>query len=208
MSTRVKICGCRTPRDIHAACLSGADAVGFIFAPSSARVEVEQAAELLREVPSSVTPVAVFANPLFSDVDAIRSLCPRIVIQLSGTERPDFCERIGGEILKVIAVDGNPSAANLQKRAAAYSAPVLFDTKRPGRFGGTGISFDWRLLRGISLDRPFSVAGGLQAENVGSCIRLLRPHGVDVRSGVETNGRKDEAKMRTFIRAVREADAS
>jgi phosphoribosylanthranilate isomerase len=79
----------------------------------------------------------------------------------------------------------------------------------PGRlYGGTGLVFDWGLVAGVARERPIVVSGGLNAENVGACVRALRPYAVDVRTGIETDGRKDAAKMHAFVRAVRDADLS
>ena len=83
----------------------------------------------------------------------------------------------------------------------------LFDAWHPTKRGGTGVTFDWKGLARADLPPAFAVSGGLTAENVSECVRLLRPDAVDVRSGVETDGRKDERKLRAFVRAVREADA-
>jgi phosphoribosylanthranilate isomerase len=83
----------------------------------------------------------------------------------------------------------------------------MFDSSVAGSFGGTGRAFDWSLVAALARERPLVMSGGLTPANVGACIRAVRPYAVDVRSGIETDGRKDPDKMRDFVRAVREADS-
>jgi phosphoribosylanthranilate isomerase len=189
---------------------AGVDAVGFIFAERSPkRVDLEQARVLLRAVPTYVVPVAVFVRPTSELVAATRAL--GFVTQFSGDEAPDECEQLAGErYIKALHCEVGQSytSGELAQMAAAYfQADVMFDSRIGETFGGTGRVSPWELIAPIAAARRTIVSGGLTAENVAECIRAVRPFGVDVRSGVETDGQKDPQKVRAFVRAVREIDA-
>ena len=209
--TRIKICGCTSVRDVLGAVAAGADAVGVILAETSPR-RVTPAAfeELTACVPAFVSLVAVF-------VDAQPPLVRRAVElgatpQFHGKEDAVWCEAVApGSYIKAYHVrDGapvDPAAFAAQSRPYAH-ATWLFDTAREdGRSGGSGRTFRWDTARELAGSRPFVVSGGLTPDNVGACVRAVRPYAVDVRSGVETAGAKDPAKMRAFVDAVRAADA-
>jgi phosphoribosylanthranilate isomerase len=114
-------------------------------------------------------------------------------------------------VLKAIHVaaegDAESSAGLLQRARELDGATPLFDTTGP-LGGGTGHSFPWNLVREAAREQPVVVAGGLTCENVAACVRAARPYAVDVRSGVESERRKDARKLRAFVAAVREADAA
>jgi len=183
--------------------------VGFIFAPSERQIAVEDAAAIAGRLPPFATVFGVFVDPDAATVRLAQNAVPGLHLQFSGDEPPAFCESAADlAYLKALHLGGPRQDVEVISSAAAYRRGVpLFDSWHADKRGGTGVTFDWsRLLRE---NRPavFAVSGGLTAENVGECVRLLRPDVVDVRSGVETNGRKDEQKVRAFVRAVREADA-
>jgi len=191
--TRIKVCGITSVDEARMVIDAGVDAIGMIFAESERKVSLETAKAIALSTPAWVTLVGVFTIP-----------------QFSGSEMPEYCERatsVFGRYLKVFHID--PALDYLPEDFAeldAYEhATFMFDTRVGNKAGGTGVPFDWGVVKG--LNRPAIVAGGLTPENVGACVRHVRPFGVDVRSGVETNGVKDEAKVRAFVRAVREADA-
>lgn len=210
--TRIKICGCADEEDVRIASEAGADLLGFIFAESPRRLDPKRAAEIARTVPDHVEIVGVVVNPSFDDLFEIRTLMPRIKFQFHGTEPSSFTENAmkGTEYLKAFHIRDDEQYAwdDFRELLDAYRhALPLFDTAVDGRSGGTGVKFGWEALRQMPHGR-FVVAGGLSPENVGGCVSLLHPFGVDVRSGVETNGKKDPQKVRAFIEAVRAADAS
>lgn len=208
MSTRIKFCGATSWADVELALETGADAVGMIFADSPRRMSWEAAREIAGRIPSQITPVAVFVNPSRDDIARARDLFPQALIQLSGDETPGFATSIGGHVIKAVHV-GNETPLEMQRICERYAPSlVLFDTRVAGRYGGTGLTFDWTNIAKLARWRPVMVAGGLTPENVAACVRTVRPFGVDVRSGIETDGRKDVAKMRAFVRAVRETDAA
>lgn len=189
---------------------TGADAIGLIFAPSPRRITQSEGRYIAETLPPFITPVGVFVNPSRDDIGRARDIFPDLVVQLSGEESPSFTTSVDGKIIKTIHVDPETSdPATVERASNEYPrAIVLFDTKDPKAAGGTGGTFQWKVTAAIARSRQIIVAGGLTAENVGACVCAVRPYGVDVRSGVETESRKDRAKMRAFVQAVKEADAA
>ncbi len=210
MRTRVKICGCTSVADAVLAVDAGADAVGVILAETSERrVDIERFHEITHAVPAFVTLVAVLVDPPASVV--FEALEAGALPQFHGDEPADACEAFtAGRYLKVFHVE--PKRAYDPDEFERFARPFehatwVFDAARDdGRSGGSGRTFDWKIARDLAGDRPFVVSGGLTPENVGACVRAVRPYAVDVRSGVETNGMKDPEKVRAFVRAVRDAE--
>jgi len=207
--TRVKLCGIATPGDLDAAIAAGADAVGFIRAASPRQVDRATLEALAAALPPFVDGIAVFADSDEDDVAHARAL--GITLQFSGHEPAEVCERAsdGRTYVKAfhIPADAVDAAVAAETDTPAYARALwMFDSAVRGKLGGTGIAFDWDRVVAIARQRRTIVSGGLTPENVGDCVRTVRPYAVDVRSGVESNGRKDPAKMRAFVRAVREAD--
>jgi phosphoribosylanthranilate isomerase len=200
----IKFCGCTSLADVALAAEAGADAFGMIFAPSPRRISFESAQEIARRAPPTIAPVAVFVNPSESDVDAVRELFPSAFVQFSGDETPEFVGRYGEQAIKAIHIDDRTTL--VEERCERYpEAFVLFDARQDGMAGGTGRTFDWNQIVPIVVKRRVVIAGGLSPENVAQCVRRAHPFGVDVRTGIETDGRKDPAKMRAFVQAVRGA---
>jgi phosphoribosylanthranilate isomerase len=187
---------------------AGADAIGVILAESPRRVAPADARAIVRSVPPFVSVVAVMVNPAAALVDEVRAW--GCVPQFSGTESPDFCAAAGdGRYVKALHVERTAERLpdDLATLAAAFpDGDILFDTKSGALYGGTGIAFAWNIVEPLARRRRVIVSGGLVPENVGACVAAVRPFAVDVRSGVETGGSKDPAKMRAFVRAVRETD--
>ncbi len=209
--TRIKICGCSGVDEAMMAVDAGADAVGVILAEDSPRrVSIERFHEIAQYVPALVELVAVFVDPPSSMVD--EALKAGATPQFHGDEPADACERFAaGHYLKAFHIDDEalPTGEAFAAHAKPFAhATWLFDTAdAAGRSGGSGRTFAWESVRRIAGERRVVVAGGLTPENVGTCVRTARPYAVDVRSGVETAGRKDVRKMHAFVRAVRDADA-
>ncbi|HZO92140.1 MAG TPA: phosphoribosylanthranilate isomerase [Candidatus Baltobacteraceae bacterium] len=207
----MKICGCTSVADVEIALDAGADAVGVILAEGSdRRVGIERFHEIAEFVPALATLVAVFVDPPASLVD--EALKVGAIPQFHGYEPPEACEAFAaGPYLKAyhVRADRTPDAAEFDAFARPFHhATWLFDTARSdGRSGGSGETFRWETARELAGERRFVVSGGLTPDNVGACVRTIRPYAVDVRSGVETNGRKDPRKVRAFVRAVREVNA-
>ena len=201
---RVKICGIRTEADAVMAAEAGADAIGMIFAPGARRqIDAAQARRIAAALPPFVTKVGVFVN---EPLDRVRALVESIrldAVQLHGDETPEDCATVrewGVTVIRAIQVAGPLDAGVL--RALPVHA-VLLDTYRPGVRGGTGETFDWSHAVPVARCMPVILSGGLRPEFVAEGVRMVRPYGVDVSSGVETDGRKDPAKIQAFIAAAR-----
>ncbi len=208
--TRVKICGIRDDEALFGAAAAGADAVGFIFHKASKRfIDPEEAFELAALLPPFVATVGLFVDATFEQFSKVSEVCPTSLSQLHGSESVDLATRCGPGILKALRFDALTIDAELRKwdKVPEVEA-ILID----GSAGGEGTCFDWQALVKPAklLRKPLIVAGGLSPQNVGEAIRLIRPFGVDVSSGVERSGRpgeKDLSLMEAFCAAVREADA-
>jgi len=207
--TRIKFCGMTSPHDVALAVEAGADAVGVIAAESPRRVAETDLRRLAAAVPPLVDRIAVVVDPSEREAAQLREL--GFTLQFSGEEAAERCELLAGGLPYVKAFhlpfDGPAEARSTDGYAAYARALWMFDTRGAGRYGGTGVPFDWSAVAGIARERDVVVAGGLTPENVGTCVRTVRPYAVDVRGGVETADAKDVEKMRAFVRAVREADA-
>lgn len=215
LRTRVKICGLTREKDVHAAVSAGADALGFVFYPHSKRaLSIEQAVQLRRCVPAFVSVVALFVNASDDDVNAVLDHVQPDILQFHGDESPEHCRRYGRRYIRAFRVGaaGMDSPERVLEAALAYpdAAAWLFDTHSSG-YGGSGLSFDRRLLASVmssSQARPVVLAGGLNDALIDQALRELHPFAVDVSSGVEASpGIKCEARIRTFMRAVRDADS-
>lgn len=189
---------------------TGADAIGMIFAPSTRRITESAAKHIAEHLPPFITPVGVFVDPTRDDIARARQIFPDLVIQLHGDESPSFVSSLDGKIIKTIHVAPEATDSAAIERAANEHprAILLFDTVSNGQRGGTGVTFPWRTIAPIARQRQVIVGGGLTPENVSNCVRTVRPFGVDVRSGIETDGRKDLIKMRAFVQAVKDTDAA
>lgn len=200
----IKFCGCTGWHDVELAIEAGADAFGMILAPSPRQISLEAASDIARRVPGAIEPVAVFVNPAPELVESVRALFPRLRVQFSGDETPDFVAQFGERAIKAIHVDFE--ATLVAQRAARFpDATVLLDARHDGMAGGTGKTFAWEHAVALARERNVVVAGGLTPENVAECVERVQPYGVDVRSGIETGDVKDLEKMRAFVRAVRQA---
>lgn len=209
MRTRVKICGLTRPADVAYAARLGADALGFIFAPSQRRLAPLQARELTVAVPPWVNKVGVFGPDEKAHAPAIAEACRLDTLQFHGEPDPAFLAYHRGRFVIVQALGvGEDGLAGLQNRidaVAPYVDALLLDTAKAGQLGGTGEAFDWGLLKQLACPVPYLVAGGLHAGNVGALVREVAPWGVDVASGVESSpGVKDPGKLEAFFGAVRE----
>lgn len=204
MSLRIKICGITNLEDALSAAETGADALGFVFAPSPRRITPEQAREIVRELPPFVTTVGLVVD---QDPRPILDVCPLDVIQFHGSETPEQVRALGRRTFKAFRVR---SEADLEVLETYTASAFLLDAYVPGVMGGTGHRFPWELAEQAKrFGRPVIVAGGLTPENVALCVRTTRPYGVDVSSGVEAEpGRKDLRKVRAFIQAARQADST
>lgn len=201
--TKIKICGIQTSKEGFMAVENGADAVGFVFTNSKRMVSPQQARHIINELPIFTTSVGVFVNEDINRVNEIVEYCNLSYVQLHGEESPEYCEKIKVPYIKTIKVRERKDLEKiLQYKAKAY----LLDTYIPGQAGGTGLKFDWDIAKDSNLLGKFILAGGLTPENVQRAIKVVKPISVDVSSGVETNGVKNNNKISSFIKAVKETN--
>lgn len=201
--TRAKICGITRIEDALSCARLGADAIGLVFYPPSPRhVSPAQAREITHSLPPFITTVALFVNPSEDEVETILRAVRPDVLQFHGSEAPEFCARFGVPWLKAVRVQ---ASLNLVEYAARYrqAQGLLLDAFVEGQAGGTGQSFDWTLIP-AGLPLPVVLSGGLDADNVATAIRQVKPWAVDVSSGVEAaKGLKDVVKIAAFMQGVR-----
>ncbi|WP_018936064.1 phosphoribosylanthranilate isomerase [Thioalkalivibrio sp. ALJ24] len=203
MRYRIKICGVTTPQQAAAAAAAGADAVGLVFHPGSRRcVSPEQAAAIAAALPPLVGTVGLFVDPEPQRVEEVLNTVPLEWLQFHGGEAAADCTRYGRPYLKAVGMaDGADPRREMDAHPAARG--FLLDSHGGGRSGGSGHRFDWSAIPD-DLPRPWLLAGGLDPETVDAALKMTRPWGVDVSSGVESApGIKEPERMRAFVRAVR-----
>lgn len=212
MKTWIKFCGTTSLEDALASVEAGADALGFIFAPSKRRISAEKAQEIVRELPSGVERIGVFLNEAGEQIRRTLLAVDLTGIQLHGQEFPTaVCSHLPEDrrdslrkIKTILVDDGFAERLDLAMAANEVVDAWLLDSG-----AGSGKTFDWHTARmhmGEQQGR-FIIAGGLTPENVGEAIRTFSPWGVDVVSGIEREpGRKDPAKLKAFVTAVRRAE--
>lgn len=197
--TKIKLCGMMEPKDIETANYLKPDYIGFIFAPKSRRYVTKiQAAAMKAILNPKIQVVGVFVN---EKPEVIAEYLKEEIIdvaQLHGQEDEDYIRRLRNltenQLLQAFRIQ---TEEDVKKAVKSSADLILLDAGA----GGTGTSFDWSLIRNI--ERSWILAGGLYPENVAEAIRQLKPYGVDVSSGIETDGKKDLQKMERFVNAVR-----
>lgn len=199
---RVKMCGMTREQDIAHAVSLGVDAIGLIFYTKSSRfISIESAKKLLQKIPLFVDVVAVTVNPDEDYVKRIMGELPIQYLQFHGSETPAFCEQFNKPYIKSVSASSTSVISNAMQSYPGAAA-LLLDTPSLKLHGGTGVTFDWKIIpeeRSI----PLILAGGLDANNVYSAISQSEPYAVDVCSGVEERaGIKDHTKMTHFINSV------
>ncbi len=211
--TKVKICGITEVFHAQAAIEAGADLIGVVLAPSPRQVTYEKAREIVAAVKKYNLPaVGVFVNMPAATVNTVASSCGLDWVQLSGDETWEYCQQMGKPVIKAIHVSpewgGEELLAHLEdgERLLGSRPPIyLLDTLVENQYGGTGQVFAWEIAKGAVVKYPVIIAGGLHPGNAGQVVASLRPWGVDVSSGVESEGVKDVDKIKAFIQAVRSA---
>ena len=202
MQVKVKICGMTNLNDVKVAVDGGVDAVGFIFYKKSPRsVTMQTVREIVLELPPFVDSVGVFVDETAEQINKIADRCNLDRVQLHGDESPAFCKKIRRRVIKAIRVKDIQS---LKKLSDYPVSSFLLDTFSEDQYGGTGKVFDWNLAFPAKKYGPIILAGGLTPNNVRQAIQRIRPYGVDVCSGVESQpGIKDHKKMQAFLKNVK-----
>lgn len=192
MNPWIKICGLTTEEGVEAAIAAGADAIGFVFAPSKRQVTAQRAAELARSAPTHITRVAVMQHPAQSLLDEVWKIFRPDVLQ---TDLEDLAGLAVPEELAVM-----PVLRARRELPEQLPRRVLFE----GPVSGSGATADWSAAAALAKQSQLILAGGLNAANVAAAIRAVAPFGVDVSTGVEREpGIKDAGRIREFVRAAR-----
>jgi phosphoribosylanthranilate isomerase len=207
--TRIKICGLTREADVDAAVEAGADALGFVLWPRSARaVSIERAAVLAARMPPFTQPVLLLVNATPAEVAAAVQAVPHALMQFHGDETPAQCAAAARPYIRAARMAPGFDLAAFARQFATAQA-LLLDAHVEG-YGGAGKVFDWSLLQDVrdSVPHRLVLSGGLSPANVTDGVRSVRPWAVDVSSGVErAKGVKDAGLLRSFCDAVRAADA-
>jgi len=195
---RVKICGLQQPEDAAVASAAGADLLGVIFAPARRRRTVTEARAIFAAAAPEAERVGVFVDAPLPEIQDVVAACRLDRVQLGGREAPELCAALGPRGIKTLRLPDDRDAFE------RYGTPLFhLDAARSGGAGGTGESWDYRLAREFTCAYSVLLAGGLTPENVVAAISAAHPWGVDVSSGVETNGVKDADKIVAFIHNAR-----
>ena len=197
----VKICGITSETDALMSVAMGADALGFLFAPSPRRISPSKAADIIKRLPSNVLSVGVFRDESLQGITEVLAKTRLRAVQLHGHESREVTRAVSAEV--PIVIKAFPAASPELEEAKSYGANViLIDAERPGK----GQVFDWALAERSAGGKRVILAGGLTPENVSTAIAQTRPWGVDVSTGVESKpGRKDSRLVRRFVRAAKDA---
>jgi len=199
--------------DAITAAQAGADFIGLVFAPGRRQVTLENArhiADAVHQIKPDIEVVGVFVNELPHTVNTVARDCRLDRVQLSGDESIAYCRAIERPLFKVVHVTGITIASDISDTVAQWyknmgdeSFICMLDTAITGKSGGTGLTFDWQIAGQVAARYPVMIAGGLNRDNIKKLLSEALPWGVDVSSGVETDGVKDKQKIRDFIKTVR-----
>lgn len=218
--TWVKVCATTTLPDARSSIAAGAHALGFIFAPSARQLTEEAAAEIIEALPPKIAKVGVVVNRSPEDIARLAQNVGLTGVQLQGDEPGDqlwaYRSALAPRtIFKTLQANqllaGGEDFLYQYLRVSEFLDAVLIDAGSGTQRGGTGVPFDWNamlpIVSRIKETMPVIIAGGLSPENVADAIKLFQPWGVDVVSGVESSpGKKDEAKLNAFLRAIHSAE--
>jgi len=214
--TRIKICGIREDTHAIAAAEAGADFIGLVFSPSPRQVTPAQAEKIAKAVKGSgcaTEIVGVFVNMPVRTVNGIADACLLDWVQLSGDEPWQYCREIIRPVIKAARIGKYQSpeqiCANMaigERTLSAKRHVYLLDSQVKGKYGGSGKTFEWILARQAAARFPVIIAGGITPENVAQVMKTAAPWGIDVSSGVETDGVKNVVKIKALIEAVRRSD--
>ncbi len=209
----VKFCGIRRVEEIEAVNRLQPDFAGFVFAKSKRQITKEQAVELKELLDPGIRTVAVLVNMPAEEAAALANTGVADLLQLHGDEDAAYIAKLRklttAKIIRAIRLQGN-EYDRIRLKEAEQADFYLFDTFIANTYGGTGKTFSLSLLKGVPVDKPFFLAGGLDADNVAGIIGQIQKdatmfpfcYGVDVSSGIETNGYKDSNKMEAFMKSI------
>lgn len=198
---KIKLCGLTRQSDIDAVNIANPDYIGFVFAKSRRQINEEKAKQFKQFLSPYIQVVGVFVN---EKIEKIINLCNSNIIdmiQLHGDEDNEYIRKlkecVPNKIIKAVRVKESQDVERAIEIVADY---ILFDTYHREQYGGTGETFDWNLISKV--DKPYFLAGGINADNIYEAIKLCNPFCIDISSGVETNGYKDPKKILHIIDKV------
>ncbi|TMU86911.1 phosphoribosylanthranilate isomerase [Bacillus sp. BHET2] len=198
--TKVKICGIRREEEAEWAVEAGADAVGFVFADSKRRIDVETAAKISALLPAHVLKIGVFVNESKENLTEIYKTVNLDYVQLHGDESVTFCQGLDLPFIKAISIK---EKEDINGSLHYPGEMILLDSGKGPHRGGNGTTFNWDYAEALTHPHHLILAGGLNPENVREAIKKVRPYMVDVSSGVEIAGKKDRLKIESFISEVK-----
>ena len=204
MNTKIKICGIRRFEDIEYVNEGRPEYIGFVFARSKRQIDAETAKRLKKRLNPDIQAVGVFVNEAAEQAARLVNEGIIDMVQLHGEENEGYIQKLRsfmkrGKIIQEVRVQTAQDIKSAENSSADY---LLFDKFSPEAYGGTGETFEWKLID--SVKKPFFLAGGIHCENVKKAITLLHPYSIDVSSAVETEGFKDRDKIINIIKSVRE----
>lgn len=212
---KLKICGLKRPEDIRYVNQYPPDFVGFVFAKSLRQITPREAKELRRQLKPGIVPIGVFVNEEIENIVRLVKEGVIDMVQLHGEESAEYVRLLGERLEEVSSSKAALSHGIIKavrvasrqdvKKALDFPADfLLFDTYTKGQYGGSGECFNWQLLKGI--ERPFFLAGGLKVENIAGAALEVKPFCLDVSSGAERDGKKDEEKIRRLVETIRKIE--
>jgi len=205
MTVWIKICGITNEEDGLAAAQLGADALGFVFAPSPRRISPEKARQIIKALPPLVQTVGVFVDEDLDEVSSVAEMCGLDILQFHGSESADYCDSFDQRVIKAIRLRNRQDLKSLAEYDGVVQA-LLLDTYLPDKLGGTGMTFNWQWALEAGKYGRIILAGGLNQKNVAAAISIVKPYGVDASSGLEQSpGVKDHEKVTQFIAEARKA---
>lgn len=209
--TRIKVCGMTDMAEASGVVATGVDALGFIFVEASPRnIVPEKAREIVASLPPFVDAVGVFVDQELDVVNDIVKYCGLTMVQLHGSESPQYCEDVNARVVKTFSIRPDAEVSETNPFYDPYLESVsgiLLDTYHEKVAGGTGQTFDWDLIQKCRPGAPLILAGGLNPDNIDEAIRQVRPFSVDVNSGVEISpGVKDIGAVERLVESVRATD--
>jgi phosphoribosylanthranilate isomerase len=206
---KVKICGITNHEDASEAVRLGADALGFIFAPSPRQVVPELARDIISDLAPFVQTVGVFVNEELSVIRERVAYCGLDMVQLHGEEPPEFCGELMPRTLKTFRINDKSSLSQIGAYKGRVKA-LLLDTYQKGLRGGTGKTFDWDLaVEAGKFGVPIILSGGLGPSNIERAISTVKPYAVDMSSSIEARpGKKDHTLMRELMGKINKIRAN
>ena len=203
--TRIKFCGLTDPEQAQKIAEMGAHAIGMVFAKSPRKVSIDQAKAITNSLPPFVQSIGVFVNESIENIKKIVDLCGLDLVQLHGEEAPEVCKALYPRSIKVWRIK---TIEDIEKLIPyeKYVRGFLLDAYSEKAYGGTGLTFDWRIAVEARkrLSRPVILAGGLNPENSREAIELVQPWGIDISSGVEISpGKKDLKKVSALFNSLK-----